>query len=146
MLYGGGTGASLISGWAGVSPLWRRTIPLSTLDVLLGKRLEGKRLLIKMDVEGVEYHALQGALQTLSMFPRPVWIVEIGMTTHHPKGFNPNYVATFELFRQYGYRARTAEIKLREISWDEVNKWATTGVVPEGAGNFLFESNLKSNQ
>jgi len=107
-LYGGGTGASLLEGWAGASPLMRRTIALSTLDIVLGERFVGKKLLIKVDVEGAEYELLQGASSTLSLTPTPIWIVEIGLTEHHPSGLNPNYDRTFDVFWKYGYEAWTA--------------------------------------
>ena len=45
-LYGGSTGASLVKGWAGASPLLRQLVPLSTLDIVLGQRFNGPQLLI----------------------------------------------------------------------------------------------------
>ena len=75
-LYGSETGASLIGGWADTSPLLRQTIAVSTLDILLGSRFAGKRLVIKIDVEGAEYAVLEGAHDTLAMSPRPLWLVE----------------------------------------------------------------------
>ena len=68
-LYGGGTGASLIAGWAGVPHHWNQIIALSTLDILLGERFIGKKLFIKIDVEGVEYKVLMGSQRTLAMTP-----------------------------------------------------------------------------
>ena len=53
-IFGSGTGASLVTGWAGTSSAYCKTIPLSTLDIILGQRFKGKQLLIKADVEGVE--------------------------------------------------------------------------------------------
>jgi FkbM family methyltransferase len=97
-LYGEATGASLVSGWAGASPLLKRTIPLTTLDILMGERFCGKNLFIKVDVEGAEFDLLQGAARTLAMSPAPVWMVEIGLTEHYPAGFNPNYASTFAPF------------------------------------------------
>ena len=57
-LYGGGTGASLVRGWAGISDVFRQTIPVTTLDTLLGGRFEGARLFVKMDIEGAERDVL----------------------------------------------------------------------------------------
>ena len=78
-LYGGGTDASLLSGWSGASEAFKRTIPVTTLDALLSERFSGRRVLVKMDVEGAEYKVLQGAVETLRATPRPLWLVEISI-------------------------------------------------------------------
>ncbi len=44
--------ASLIPGFAGVSPRTSQTVPLTTLDAVLTGRFIGQRLVIKVDVEG----------------------------------------------------------------------------------------------
>jgi FkbM family methyltransferase len=138
--YGGGTGASLISGWADASPVYRCTAALSTLDILLGKRFQGKRLIIKMDVEGAEYEALRGATSVLKMTPRPLWLVEIAFSEHHPGGFNPHYQATFDLFWRAGYRAYRVGPVIREISETEMVASLLKGEGPIASGNFFFEA------
>src|SRR3989338_2993451 len=95
-LYGGSsTGASLIGSWAGASQLFRRIISASTLDILLGTRLAGKKILIKIDVEGAEYSVLLGAIDVLCMQPKPTWIVEICLNEFHPDGINPDFQNIF---------------------------------------------------
>src|SRR5919108_3469456 len=74
-IYGGGTGASLISGWAGASPVLRQTVPVNTLDNVVGSRFEGGRVLIKIDVEGAELNVLRGATHLLSSEPPPRWLI-----------------------------------------------------------------------
>jgi FkbM family methyltransferase len=64
-IFGSGTGASLLSGWAGTSAAYCKTIPLSTLDIILGQRFKGKQLLIKADVENAEYLLMKGSTQIL---------------------------------------------------------------------------------
>jgi FkbM family methyltransferase len=60
-LYGAsGPSASLVMGWDGYSSRFKKTVPVSTLDNILGGRLENQRLLIKVDVEGAEYQVLRG--------------------------------------------------------------------------------------
>lgn len=142
-LFGAGTGASLLKGWAGASPWFENTISLSTIDILLSVRFNGQRLLIKMDVEGVEYEALLGAQRTLAMSPRPIWLVEICLNEHHPAGLNPNYTKTFELFWQHGYEAYTAGQDQKLVSPSDVQyaisspgSWSVEGI------NFLFLSKL----
>ncbi|MEW5802916.1 MAG: FkbM family methyltransferase [bacterium] len=139
MLYGDGTAASLVSGWASASPLLRRMIPLSTLDIVCCERFCGRRLCIKVDVEGAEYNLLQGAANTLAMSPAPVWIIEIGLTEHHPEGIHPHYVETFEIFWRSGYRAWTANLKRRAVSFEDVEQWAQLKRCESGTINYLFE-------
>lgn len=136
-LYGASTGASLICGWAGASHLLRQTVPISTLDILLGVRFAGKRLIIKVDVEGAEYAMLKGAISTLAMSPGPIWLVEIGLSDHQPTSLNPNYTKTFELFWQSGYEARTADKESRIVLPADVERWVKIGTCSSGY-NYVF--------
>ena len=138
-LHGASTGASLIAGWAGTSPLLRQIVAVSTLDILLGGRFDGKRLLIKIDVEGAERAVLEGAHKTLRMSPPPIWLVEICLSEHHPAGLNPNYARTFELFWQNGYEARTADRGSRVVSPADVERWVSARTCDFGH-NYVFES------
>ncbi len=138
VLYGASTGASLIRGWAGGSPLLRRPIAISTLDILLGSRFNGRRLVIKIDVEGGEHEVLRGAAKTLEMLPRPVWLVEISLTELHPAGINRHYIATFEAFWQHGYEARTADSDRRPVSRSEVQRWLNLRARDFGTSNYIF--------
>jgi FkbM family methyltransferase len=108
-LFGGSTGASLIRGWADAPAPLQRTIPLSTLDTLLGDRFAGQRLLIKIDVEGAELGVLRGAARTLSRVPAPAWMVEISRGELHPDGVNADLHAVFQLFDEAGYVASSIE-------------------------------------
>ncbi len=108
-LFGSGTGASLIAGWAGA--VQQTTVAVHTLDSLLrGADVLGKRLLIKMDVEGAEHMVLSGAAATLAADPAPTWMIEINLDEHHPAGRNPNFAAVFEMFWSAGYRALLNEL------------------------------------
>lgn len=140
-LYGGSsTGASLIGSWAGASQLFRRIITVSTLDILLGDRLEGKKMLIKIDVEGAEYPVLLGATNVMCMQPKPTWIVEICLNEFHPDGMNPNFQDTFNLFWQYGYEARTADQNNQLIQRADVDRWVKDGRCGSGTINYKFVS------
>jgi FkbM family methyltransferase len=105
-LFGGGTGASLLPGWSGASTQYRRLVSVSTLDLLIGRRFEKKRLLIKIDVEGVELSVLKGAIGTLKRQPRPLWMVEVCLTEHHPGGRHPEFLDVFDMFWNEGYAVR----------------------------------------
>jgi len=139
ILYGAsGTGASLIAGWAGASPQFHRTTPLSTLDIVLNHRFEGRKLIIKIDVEGVEYEVLLGGRKILGMSPRPVWMVEICLNEYHPGGVNPNYASTFELFWKHGYEVRTADRRRKIIKPEDVERWVHEKRCDSGVINYLF--------
>ncbi len=138
-LYGGGTGASLIPRWAGTATYWQRTIPLSTLDTLLESRFLQQQLVIKIDVEGTEFDVLQGAQQTLRRSPRPVWMVEVCLTEHHPDGFNPMFQQVFDLFWKAGYQAYSVERNSRMIHPGDVRRWLRHRKRDFGSSNVLFE-------
>ncbi|HXY53901.1 MAG TPA: FkbM family methyltransferase [Nitrospirota bacterium] len=139
MLYGpSSTGASLIGNWAGASKGFKRVISLSTLDILLGHRLNGKRIFIKIDVEGVEYQVLMGAIRTMKLIPQPIWLIEICLSEFHPNGINPNYAATFEMFWENGYEVRTADEHNRLIQPSDIQRWVKAGHCDSGVINYIF--------
>jgi FkbM family methyltransferase len=121
-IWGGGTGASLVKGWAGTSEIYVSRVPVLTLDRILQDSLDNKRALILVDVEGAEYSVMLGALKTLNHNPRPNWIIEIGTTQHYPTNIyiNPNFVSTFEIFFNSGYKAYTADKNQIPITLDEI--------------------------
>ena len=138
-LYGGGAGASLIRGWAGASSLLKRKVSISTLDILVGERFLGKRMFIKVDVEGTEFALLRGAENILRRTPAPIWIMEIGLTEHHPEGFNPEFAGTFDIFWNNGYRSWTADARRRAITREDVENWVNTRKKEFGGRNYLFK-------
>jgi FkbM family methyltransferase len=140
-IYGSGTGASLIKGWAGFSPRASMLVPVSSLDLVLGNQLAGSNVFILIDVEGAEYGLLKGAQQLLNSDPKPIWMVEIAYGVNQPEGrsVNPNYVATFELFWDAGYDAYCADesAKLRRCDPAEVRK-DPAGAEKRARSNFFF--------
>ena len=140
-LFGGGTGASLVPGWAGQSAKNVTRVQMSTVDTLLGARLTGKKCLVLIDVEGAELAVLRGASGLLANCPKPIWIVEIAVHEHQPQGtsINPHLVDTFELFCSAGYQAMTADASARPIDLAEVKQVASSGKDTLGTHNFLFQ-------
>jgi FkbM family methyltransferase len=138
-LYGASTGASLVSGWADASKALKRTIPLSTLDVIIGHRFQGRPLLLKIDVEGAEHSVLTGASEILQRDPKPTWLVEICLTEHHPSGINSHFRDIFERFWKLGYEARTADDERRRISPEDVDSWVRLRQAPFGSPNYWFQ-------
>jgi FkbM family methyltransferase len=105
-MYGISSGSSsLRKNWNHEISLFRRTMATATLDNLLQSQFDGKRLLIKLDLEGHEWEALQGSSRTLAREPKPIWMVEI-IDFAYPGGVNPHKAQIFALFERNRYKAR----------------------------------------
>lgn len=137
-LYGDGTAASLVTRWAGVSDVWQRTIPLTTIDAVIGGRFDGERLLIKVDVEGAEHAVLDGAPATLARSPSPVWLVEVCFSENFPAGINPHFLDVFDRFWRAGYRARSLDAD-RAVERADVDRWLQNGRRDFGYVSYVFE-------
>lgn len=138
-LYGvSSTGASLVEGWAAQPKVFHTTIPVSTLDILLGSRFQGSKLLIKLDVEGFEYRVLSGGDGILHMQPRPTWMVEICLSEYHPGGLNAHYRETFATFFDAGYSAMTADQHRTVVSLADVERHVQAGQSDSGSINYLM--------
>ena len=140
-MWGGGTGASLVKGWAAIPESYVTQVPILSLDRILGATLRGKRVLILVDIEGAEFMMLQGAKQTLMNDPRPVWLIEISSSEHQPAGvaMNPRFAETFGLFFELGYQVFTANAAAEEITPAIVQEVVTGGRKLE-THNFVFTS------
>jgi FkbM family methyltransferase len=138
-LYGAsGPSASLVRNWAGYSSRHQRVVPVSTLDRIVGAQYGGQRLLIKIDVEGAEYQVLEGALATLSLDPKPVWLLEVCLEEFHPDGLNPDFGRIFELFWSSGYQAFVATQSLSPVSREDVKAWLASRHAGSGSFNYVF--------
>lgn len=139
-MWGGGTGASLIRGWASISESYVTQVPVLSLDRILGNTLQNKLALILVDIEGAELMMLQGAMQTLQHEPRPIWIVEISTKEHQPVGttMNPYLIETFDMFFTRGYRAFTADDQQDEVTQEMLREIAA-GKDNLATHNFLFK-------
>lgn len=141
-IYGGGTGASLVSGWAGANEF--TLVPASTLDLTLQDRFADQSIFLLVDIEGAELGMLKGAVKMLARHPKPLWLVEIAVGEHQPSGvtINPNLLETFEMFWRAGYHTWTAQTVPRIVQREEVVAIAASGHDTLGTHNFLFaESN-----
>jgi len=139
-LYGSGTGASLIKGWAGANPNHSKSVPVSTLDQALGSRFSNQRCLILVDVEGAEKDLLEGAEYFLRRQPKPIWVVEITVTEHQPAGIsvNPGLAKTFRIFSDCGYQPWTAELQPRKVDDEEINRLSKGECGGLQTRNFIF--------
>ncbi len=136
-LFGGGTGASLVRCWSGGSARYRRTVPTTTMDLIVGHRFPGQKMFLKVDVEGAELCVLRGATAVLSRTPAPTWMVEICLTEHHPDGANADFAAVFERFWEFDYEAQSLDDD-RPIMRQDVESWVRNGRRTRGSGNFVF--------
>jgi FkbM family methyltransferase len=138
-MWGGGTGASLIKGWASIPESYVTQVPTMTLDHVLGEAIKGRKALILVDIEGAEFMMLQGAVLALDNEPRPIWMIEISSVEHQPKGveINPNFEKTFEVFFSRGYSAFVADSEAKRISKNDVDNVAK-GQVQLIKQNFIF--------
>jgi FkbM family methyltransferase len=138
-IYGSNTGASVIKGWANIPEDYVTLVPASTVDIVLGDRLEGQRVLVLVDVEGAEKWMLEGANEFLNMTPRPVWVVEINSEEHQPKGIkvNPQLESTFKTFFDNGYRAFVCDSGMQEVTMEDVSL-VSSGAKKFETHNFIF--------
>jgi FkbM family methyltransferase len=139
-IFGGGSGASLIKGWAGTAEDFSCLVPCSTLDLILGNRFTTEQLLIIVDIEGAEKKMLDCATQLINMDPKPLWLIEINGAINQPSGIkmNPYLLETFEKFWSRGYEAVMAGKDFHLITWEEIQRSAETAIDIDGSHNFLF--------
>lgn len=139
-IYGGGTGASLVKGWAGTPEKHVTLVPSTTLDNVLGVRFRSKRCFMIIDIEGAEQLMLEGAFLIITMMPRPIWMVEIAVSEHQPKGIsiNPHLLSTFQIFWNNEYESWTADRQCRIVHSDEIEQIVKTGIDTLHTHNFLF--------
>ena len=91
--------------------LFRSYVSVVRLDDLIQTRLSGKKLFIKIDVEGGEYDVLQG-MSSLLKNQKPLLLIEIWKGQFDPSGINPFFRKTFELLFSFGYKIMTIDEKV----------------------------------
>lgn len=141
-MYGASTGASLIDGWAGQNN--RYLVPISTFDSTAKSLVNDKSCLVLIDIEGAELNCLKGASSLINSLKNNVFLIEISVGDHQPKGttINPNLVETFSFMFSQGYEAFTADENLRKIELAEVINIASTEIDTLGTHNFIFTKNV----
>jgi FkbM family methyltransferase len=138
-LYGAsGPSASLIKKWGGFSGHFKKSIPVNTMDNLLGERFSEKKIFIKIDVEGAEYGVLKGAIKTLNRYPRPTWYIEVCLGEYYPGKLNPYFADTFTLFWDHGYEVRVANKEKELVTDADIRNWIADKKTKTGEFNYLF--------
>lgn len=138
-IFGCGTGASMLEGWAGVDSQNYQLVACGKLDRYC-TNLDNKRLMVLIDVEGAEKFVLQGAFGLLQRVPKPIWFVEISSTENQPKGvvINPALRETFQIFFDAGYSAYAATESLRAIEPAEIEAIEKSQKNTLETHNFIF--------
>jgi FkbM family methyltransferase len=136
---GFGDVASFVKDWSEASSAQSETAPLSTLDILLGDRFYGQRMLIKIDVEGLEFEVLKGSSQVLKRSPKPIWLVEIILKSPLTGRTNEKFYETFRIFFDHGYSAYHLGEGYSELTMAVVAEFVPGEVTANSNSfNFLF--------
>ncbi len=138
-IYGFGGISSFVVGWGQAETSKYSLVPVTTLDAVVAKRFQGKRLLIKVDVEGFELHVLAGAMETLNLEPKPTWTMEILLRDGViPGGVNTRFHETFEMFWKHGYQCRKLDNTRSRVQNADVENWVRCAAAD--CKNFLFSA------
>jgi FkbM family methyltransferase len=135
-IYGEGTGASLVEGWARNPVSLAQDVPAVRLDDVIPAVTDATFIL--MDVEGFELYALRGSARLLA--DKPTLLIEISITHHQPGGATLSTTAqdTFALLYDAGYSAYEVTDTLRALDWDEIAAACRGEDTPIVSHNFLF--------
>ena len=136
-IYGFGGISSCVGGWAHAETSKYSLVSVTTLDAVAAKRFHGKRLLIKVDVEGFELDVLGGAAETLGLDPKPSWMAEILLRDDViPGGINMRFHETFEMFWKRGYQCRKLDKARTRVENADLKYWVRRNSAD--CKNFLF--------
>ena len=137
-IYGGGTGASLIKGWANQDK--SVIVPINKLDNFKTQIQKYVQPFIFIDIEGNEYNCLIGSQEILNFKKKPIWFIEICFDQHQPnyRKYNPHFLDTFELFNQYGYSCYMISEKIECIDIARIKNIMKTKINDLDSHNFLF--------
>jgi hypothetical protein len=94
-----------------------------------------------MDVEGFELDVLAGAENTLSLTPKPTWLVESTLKSELiPGGINTRFAEVFEIFWRHGYKARRVNVKRELVQPADVYRWVSKGTVDVDEATLTYEN------
>lgn len=138
-IYGVGTGASLVKGWARNPESLSHTVKIRRLDDMVPAQSVTCRTVFLVDVEGFELEVIKGADGILSSDIKPIWLMETGLTDHRSEGgVNPKFEEIFERVSQYGYEFYCVEQQGKIVTHDLIKESVACGKDLIGGVNFLL--------
>ena len=135
-IYGGGTSASLLKGWAKADTVGETT-SCNTLDNCLAARMGERPALVVIDTEGFEFEVLRGAGEILRQTQKHVWMIEISVFGHRQE-INPHYVDTFRMFEESGYACWCLGDTLQPVTIGDVQAAVAERKERFGNHNYVF--------
>jgi len=141
-IYGEGTGASIIKGWAQNPSTLKHVVPMKKLDDILSNEKVTSKSVILIDVEGFEFDVLHGAQNILGSKDKPIIMLESGLTDHRAEGgLNLKFLEIFKFIIKNGYRVFSVEDINFEITQKLIKQCIEMNVDQIDAGNFLLIPN-----
>ena len=141
-IYGEGTGASIIPGWAQNPSRLKHIVPMKKLDTILSNDKVTSKSVILIDVEGFEFDVLLGAENILGSPDKPVIMLESGLTDHRSEGgLNLKFLEIFKFIVQNGYRVFNVKDINFEITQELIEKNIEQNEDQLGTHNFLIIPN-----
>tara|TARA_B110000008_G_scaffold256122_1_gene273319 strand:+ start:214 stop:924 length:711 start_codon:yes stop_codon:yes gene_type:complete len=141
-IYGEGTGASIIPGWAQNPSRLKHIVPIKKLDNILSNEKVTSKSVILIDVEGFEFDVLRGAENILGSPDKPVIMLESGLTDHRSEGgLNLKFLEIFKFIVKNGYRVFNVKDINFEITQELIEKNIEQNEDQLGTHNFLIIPN-----
>ena len=141
-IYGEGTGASIIPGWAQNPSRLKHIVPVKKLDNILANEKVTSNSVILIDVEGFELDVLHGAQNIMASQDKPVIMLESGLTDHRSEGgLNLKFLEIFKYIIKNNYRVFSAENINFEITQELIEKSIEKYEDQLGTHNFLLIPN-----
>ena len=141
-IYGEGTGASIIPGWAQNPSRLKHIVPMKKLDNILSNEKVTSKSVILIDVEGFEFDVLLGAENILGSPDKPVIMLESGLTDHRSEGgLNLKFLEIFKFIVKNGYRVFSVNDINFEITQELIEKNIEQNEDQLGTHNFLIIPN-----
>lgn len=139
VIFGVGTGASLVDGWARNPKSLRQQIPVQRLDKIVSPGSITRQSLFLVDVEGFELEVMKGAEKILERNEKPIWIIESGLFSHrkdHPR--NESFLPLVQLMNEFGYICYAGSDLSKPIEVEFIEQELREDSSQLSAINFLF--------
>lgn len=138
-IFGVGTGASLVKGWARNPESLSHKVKIRRLDDMVPAKSVSSSTVFLVDVEGFELEVIKGADGLLGSEHKPIWLMETGLTDHRSEGgLNPRFEEIFERVSQYGYEFYCVEKPGAPVTHKLIKDSIACGKDLIGGINFLL--------